>query len=150
MSLISELPHRLCEWFSDLNEFSDCSVSTKFPIKSKTTPLDKPVLVFGAKSVKVFDNVTDESGAVITESYIADVDFSIGIHVPRSMGGSVCFSILDSVTDRLLFSTNLAISSIVSDSLEYIRNTDSLFLELVFTVNETLKSDGKSGKDFTV
>ena len=150
MSLISELPHRLCEWFSDLNEFSDCSVCTQFPGNSKATPLEKPVLVFGAKSVKVFDNVTDETGAIITGSRIADADFSIGIHVPRSMGGAECFSILDSVTDRLLFSTDLAINSIVSDSIEYIRNTDSLFLELVFTVTETLKSDEKPGKKFTV
>ena len=150
MSLISELPDRLCEWFSDLNEFSDCSVSTQFPASSKTTPLEKPVIVLGARSVKVFENVTDETGAVITGKRIADADFSIGIHVPRMMGGAECFSILDSVTDRLLFSTDLEISSIVSDSLEYIRNTDSLFLELVFTVKETLQSDGKTGKKFTV
>ena len=148
MTLISGLPNRLCEWFSDLNEFSDCALCTQFPASSKATPLEKPVIVFGARSLKVYDNVTDETGEVITDIRIADTDYSIGIHVPRSMGGEECFSILDSVTDRLLFSTDLKIRSIVSDRIEYIRNTDSLFLELVFTVKETMTGNGNTDNKF--
>ena len=142
MSLISTLPDTLCEWFSDLNDFSDCSFCTQFPVNSKTTPLEKPVVVFGSKSIKVLDNTTDETGTIITDSRMAESDFSIGIHVPRNSGGTVCFSLLDSIVDRLLFNTSLSISGVVSDEIEYIRNTESLYLKVVFTINETLQRDG--------
>ena len=142
MSLISNLPDMLCEWFSDLNEFSDCSFCTQFPVNSKTTPLENPVIVFGSRSIKVFDNATDETGAVVTDKRIAELDFSIGVHVPRVMGGAECFGLLDSITERLLFGTDLAICGMTSEKTEYIRNTDSLFVELVFTVKETLHSKG--------
>lgn len=148
MSLISQLPDLLCEWFSDLNEFSDCSVCTQFPANSKTTPLEKPVIVLGSRSIKVLDNTTDETGAIITDSRIAEAEFSIGIHVPRSVGGTGCFDLCDSIVERLLFSTGLSISGMVSDEIEYIRNTDSLFLKIVFTVNETLQSAGKYSLPF--
>ena len=142
MSLISTLPDMLCEWFSDFNEFSDCAFCTQFPVNSKTTPLEKPVIVFGSKSIKVLDNTTDETGTIITDSRMAESDFSIGIHVPRNSGGTGCYSLLDSIVDRLLFSTSLSISGVVSDEIEYIRNTESLYLEVVFTINETLQRDG--------
>lgn len=140
MSLISTLPDTLCEWFSDRNEFSDCSFCTQFPVNSKTTPLEKPVIVFGAKEIKVLDNTTDETGTIITDSRIAESDFSIGIHVPRNLGGTGCFSLFDSIVDMLLFNTSLSISGIVSDEIEYIRNTESLYLRVVFTIKETLHS----------
>lgn len=140
MSLISKLPDTLCEWFSDLNDFSDCSFCTQFPVNSKTTPLEKPVVVFGADSIKVLDNTTDETGTIITDSRIAETKFTIGIHMPRDMGGTGCFGLFDNIVDMLLFNTSLAISGIVSDEIEYIRNTDSLYLRVVFTINETLHS----------
>lgn len=142
MSLISTLPDTLCEWFSDLNDFSDCSFCTQFPVNSKTTPLEKPVVVFGSKSIKVLDNTTDETGTIITDSRIAESDFSIGIHVPRNSGGTGCYSLLDSIVDRLLFNTSLSISGVVSDEIEYIRNTESLYLKVVFKINETLQRNG--------
>ena len=142
MSLISTLPDTLCEWFSDLNEFSDCSFCTQFPVNSKTTPLEKPVVVFGSKSIKVLDNTTDETGTIITDSRVAESDFSIGIHVPRHSGGTGCYALLDSIVDMLLFNTALSISGVVSDEIEYIRNTESLYLKIVFTINETLQSNG--------
>lgn len=140
MSLISKLPDTLCEWFSDLNDFSDCSFCTQFPVNSKTTPLEKPVVVFGADSIKVLDNTTDETGTIITDSRIAETKFTIGIHMPRNMGGTGCFGLFDEIMDMLLFNTSLSISGIVSDEIEYIRNTDSLYLRVVFTINETLQS----------
>ena len=142
MSLISTLPDTLCEWFSDLNDFSDCSFCTQFPVNSKTTPLEKPVVVFGSKSIKVLDNTTDETGTIITDSRIAESDFSIGIHVPRNSGGTGCYSLLDSIVDRLLFNTSLSISGVVSEEIEYIRNTESLYLKVVFKINETLQRNG--------
>lgn len=142
MSLISTLPDTLCEWFSDLNDFSDCSFCTQFPINSKTTPLEKPVIVFGAKGITVLDNTTDETGTIITDSRIAESKFTIGIHVPRNIGGVGCYDLFDSIVDMLLFNTSLSISGIVSEDIEYIRNTDSLYLRAVFTINETLQSGG--------
>ena len=150
MSLLSTLPDRLCEWYSDLPSFSDCSFCTQFPVNSKKTPLEKPVVVFGAKSIRVLDNTTDETGTVITDSRIAQSKFTIGIHVPRSVGGTGCFQLFDSIVELLLFNTSFSISDITSDELEYIRNTDSLFLKTVFTISETLERDKNSTVSFTI
>lgn len=141
MSLLSVLPDKLCEWFSDLTMFSDCSFCTQFPVNSKTTPLEKPVVVFGAKSINVLDNTTDETGTIITDSRIAETRFTIGVHVPRSLGGTGCFSLFDSIIEILLFNTSFSISGVDSQEIEYIRNTDSLFLKAVFTISETLERD---------
>lgn len=141
MSLLSILPDKLCEWYSDLPSFSDCSFCTQFPVNSKTTPLEKPVVVFGAKAIKVLDNTTDETGTIITDSRIAESEFSIGIHVPRSVGGTGCFSLFDSIIELLLFNTSFSVSDVTSDEIEYIRNTDSLFLKCVFKISETLERD---------
>lgn len=141
MSLLSVLPDKLCEWFSDLTMFSDCSFCTQFPVNSKTTPLEKPVVVFGAKSINVLDNTTDETGTIITDSRIAETRFTIGVHVPRALGGTGCFSLFDSIIEILLFNTSFSISGVDSQEIEYIRNTDSLFLKAVFTISETLERD---------
>ncbi len=142
MSLIAKLPDQLCEWYSDMNEFSDCSFCTQFPVNSKTTPLENPVVVFGAKGISVLDNTTDETGTIITDSRVAESKFTIGIHVPRSRGGAGCYDLFDSIVDILLFNTSVAVSGITTDEIEYIRNTDSLYLRAVFTTNETLQSSG--------
>ena len=110
-------------------------------MNSKTTPLEKPVVVFGAKAIKVLDNTTDETGTIITDSRIAESEFSIGIHVPRSVGGTGCFSLFDSIIELLLFNTSFSVSDVTSDEIEYIRNTDSLFLKCVFKISETLERD---------
>lgn len=138
MSLITTLPDKLCEWFSDMNEFSGCSFCTQFPVNSKATPLEKPVVVFGTDSLTVLDNTTDETGTVITDSRMAQVKFSMGIHVPRSQGGTGCNSLLDRLSELILFNTSLAISGVKTENIEYIRNTDSLYLRAVFTTAETL------------
>ncbi len=138
MSLISTLPDRLCEWFSDMNEFSDYSFSTQFPAGSKATPLTKPVIVFGTKSIEILDNTTDETDTIITDSRIAQTQFSIGIHVPRTEGGTGCNAIFDRIMDLLLFNTSLLICNVKSDEIGYIRNTDSLYMNTVFTVSETI------------
>ena len=138
MSLITILPDRLCEWFSDMNEFSGYSFCTQFPSGSKATPLTKPVIVFGMQSVEILDNTTDETGTIITDSRIAQKQFSIGIHVPRSEGGASCGEILDRLLDLLIFNTSLYISSVKSDEVQYIRNTDSLYMSTVFTTVETI------------
>ncbi len=139
MSLLVKLPNALCEWFSDMNNFSQCVFCTQFPAESKKTPLEKPVIVFGAKSLNVLDNTVDEAGNVITDSRVAELVFSVGIHVPRIDGGSVCTELLDSMTELLLFNTGLSISEVKSDDIKYIRNTDSLYLAFTFTVDDTLK-----------
>lgn len=150
MSLISVLPDKLCEWFSDLNEFSGCSFCTQFPVNSKTTPLESPVIVFGADTMTVLDNTTDETGTIITDSRIAETKFSIGIHVPRSQGGTGCYTLYDSVIELLLFNTSFAVSGITTENIEYIRNTDSLYLKVVFTVSETIESSSTSTASFTL
>ena len=138
MSLMTTIPDKFCEWFSDMNEFSDCSFCTQFPVNSKATPLIKPVIVFGTDSIKVLDNTTDETGTVITDSRTAQIKFSMGIHVPRSHGGTGCNTLFDRLTDLIIFNTTLAIIGIQTESIEYIRNTDSLYLKAVFTTEETL------------
>ena len=150
MSLLSILPDKLCEWFSDLNEFSGYSFCTQFPVNSKTTPLVKPVIVFGAKSIKVLDNTTDETGTIITDSRIANSDFTVGIHVPRSLGGTGCYNLFDSIIELLLFNTSFSISSVSSEEIEYIRNTDSLFLKASFTIRETLERDKSNSSVLTI
>lgn len=150
MSLISVLPDKLCEWFSDLNEFSDCSFCTQFPVNSKTTPLEAPVVVFGADSITVLDNTTDETGTIITDSRIAEIKFSIGIHVPRSQGGVGCYTLFDEIVELLLFNTSFAISGVTSENIEYIRNTDSLYLKVIFTVSETIDGSSASTAEFTL
>ncbi len=150
MSLLSILPDKLCEWYSDLPTFSDCSFCTQFPVNSKTTPLEQPVVVFGAKSIKVLDNTTDETGTIITDSRIAESKFTIGIHVPRGLGGTGCYSLFDSIVELLLFNSSFSISEVTSEEIEYIRNTDSLFLKSVFTISETLERDESSTASFTI
>lgn len=150
MSLLSILPDRLCEWYSDMTQFAGYSFCTQFPVNSKTTPLEKPVIVFGAKSIKVLDNTTDETGTIITDSRIANSDFTVGIHVPRSLGGTGCYNLFDSVIELLLFNTSLSISNVISEEIEYIRNTDSLFLKACFTIRETLERDKANKESFTI
>lgn len=139
MALMTVLPDRLTEWFADMADFEGCTFCTQFPAESKITPLDKPVVVFGAESIHVLDNTTDETGTIITDSRMAKSKFSIGIHMPRNEGGVVCNSLLEEILDLLLFDTSLAISDVQSYAIEYIRNTDSLYLKTVFTVSETLE-----------
>lgn len=139
MSLITKLPDALCEWFSDMTDFSGCTFCTQFPAQSKITPIENPVIVFGTKSMKVLENTTDETGAVITDSRIAELTFSVGIHVPRTVGGQRCNRLLDEITDMLIFNTPLSVSEIKSSETEYLRNTDSLYLSATFTVCESLK-----------
>ena len=150
MSLLSILPDRLCEWYSDMAQFAGYSFCTQFPVNSKTTPLEKPVIVFGAKSIRVLDNTTDETGTIITDSRIANSEFTIGIHVPRSLGGTGCYSLFDKVIELLLFNTSLSISNATSEEIEYIRNTDSLFLKASFTIRETLERDKANKESFTI
>jgi len=139
VSLITTLPDRMCEWFSDMNSFSDCSFCTQFPVNSKATPLEKPVVVFGTDSMKVLDNTTDETGTIITDSRIAQIDFSIGIHMPRINGGVGCNALFDRICEMILFNTPLSVSAVKTENIEYIRNTDSLYLRAVFTTDETLE-----------
>lgn len=139
MSLFSALPNRLCEWFSDMNEFADYSFCTQYPSGSKSTPLTKPIVVFGTKCFQVLETETDESGTVITDSRSIQEQFSIGIHVPRTMGGSACNEILDRITDLLLFDTPLSVVSVVSQEQQFVRNTDSLYMSVTFTVSETIE-----------
>lgn len=150
MSLISTLPDRLCEWFSDMSQFSSYTFCTQFPALSKMTPLQKPVIVFGAKSLNVLNNTTDELGTVITDSRIAEAEFTIGIHVPRNAGGSSCNLILDMLADMLLFNTTLSVSGIKSEEPEYIRNTDSLYLRATFKTNETLQRQNNYPPKLTI
>lgn len=139
MSFITTLPDRLCEWFSDMNEFTDYSFSTQYPAGLKAAPLSKPIIVFGLKSIEVFDNTTDETDSIIVNSRKVEEQFTVGIHVPRSIGGSELGYILDKIVDLLIFNTSLYIKSIKSDEPVYIRNTDSIYLESVFTTIETIK-----------
>lgn len=150
MSLISSLPDRLCEWFSDMNEFSDYSFSTQFPAGSKATPLTNPVIVFGTKSIEILDNATDETDTIITDSRIAQTQFSIGIHVPRNEGGTGCNTIFYRIIDLLLFNTSLLICNIKTDEIEYIRNTDSLYMNTVFTVSETIEKGSNYPAAFSI
>lgn len=150
MALITVLPDRLCEWFSDMTDFDTCTFCTQFPAESKITPLDKPVVVFGAESIHVLDNTTDETGTIITDSRMAKSKFSIGIHMPRSEGGIVCNSLLEGLLDLLLFDTPLSVSDVQSYAIEYIRNTDSLYLKTVFTVSETLERGTSYPKQLTI
>lgn len=138
MSLISSFPDELCELFSDLNDFTHCSFCTQYPVHSKATPLKNPIVVFGSESIKILSNTTDETNSVITDTRIAETSYTIGIHMPRDMGGTGCFSLLDEIIDVLLFHTNFGIKELSSEKLEYIRNTDSLYLRVVFSVDETL------------
>lgn len=138
MSYISTLPDRLCEWFSDMGEFSTCTFCTTFPSTEKATPLSKPIVVFGTKSINVLDNAIDETGSLITDSRIAEEKFSISIHVPRTRGGVACCEILDRLIDLLLYATTLRISNISSTETAYIRNTDSLNLNATFTITQSI------------
>ncbi len=138
MSLIANLPDRLCEWFSDMNEFSGCSFCTQFPVNSKVTPLEAPVVVFGTNKLTVLDNTTDETGTIITDSRVAEVEFAVGIHVPRAQGGIGCNNLLDRICDLMLFNTSLSITGVTTEAIEYIRNTDSLYLKAILTTSETL------------
>lgn len=139
MSLITTLPNRLCEWFSDMPEFMNYTFCTVFPATNKSTPLTKPVIVFGTKSIEILDNTIDETGSIVTDSRIAEERFTISIHVPRNEGGVLCSNILDRLIDLLLFDTSMSISNLESAETTYIRNTDSLNLCASFKVSETLK-----------
>ena len=100
--------------------------------------------------IKVLDNTTDETGTIITDSRIANSDFTVGIHVPRGLGGSGCYNLFDSIIELLLFNTSFSISSVSSEEIEYIRNTDSLFLKASFTIRETLERDKTNASVLTI
>lgn len=138
MSYITSLPDRLCEWFSDMYEFEDCSFCTQFPSQIKETPLMKPVVVFGMKSIEIPEIQNDEASEPDSEGRNVNEEFSAGIYVPRSKGGAYCNYILSRIADQLLFNTELEIRKIKTEETVYVRNPDSLFMELVFTVSETL------------
>ena len=138
MSLYVKLPDRLCEWFSDMAEFSDYCFCTTFPATVRATPLTKPVVVFGTKSIEILDNSIDETGSVVRDSRIAVDTFSISIHVPRESGGTECCSVLNRIIDLLLYATPLEITGFDSTATTYVRNTDSLNLNATFTLSENI------------
>ncbi|MBR5234301.1 MAG: hypothetical protein IKW03_08835 [Clostridia bacterium] len=138
MSLITTLPDRLCEWFSDMNEFESYSFCTQYPSNLKVTPLEKPVIVFGTDKFTVLNNTVDEGSTIATNNRLVELEFTVGIHVPRTMGGMGCNAILDRIADLLLFNTSLKISGVTTDKTVYIRNTDSLFLKAKFTTSDIL------------
>lgn len=135
MSYITSLPDRLCEWFSDMYEFSDCSFCTQFPSQVKETPLIKPVVVFGLNGI---ETQSDEIVLPESESRKVNEEFSVGIYVPLNKGGAYCNYILSRIADQLLFNTSLEIRKITATETVYVRNPDSLFMSLIFTVTETL------------
>lgn len=139
MSLMTSLPDKLCEWFSDMNEFSDCSFCTQFPSGFKATPLTKPIVVFGTKSIEIPELSYEEDVVVDPDIRKVVEQFSVGIHVPRSAGGSYCNAVFERITDQLLFNTSMEIVSITAQEVEYIRNTDSLYMNMIFTVSETME-----------
>lgn len=139
MSLMSSLPDKLCEWFSDMNEFSDCSFCTQFPAGFKATPLTNPIIVFGTKSIEVPELSYEEDIAVNPDVRKVTEQFSVGIHVPRHAGGTYCNAVFERIADQLLFNTSIAIAGITAGEVEYIRNTDSLFMNMIFTVSGTMK-----------
>lgn len=150
MALFVKLPARLCEWFSDMAEFSEFGFCTTFPSAGKITPLTKPVVVLGTKSVEILDNATDETGTIITDSRVAVETFSISIHVPREQGGVGCCAILDRLIDLLLYATPLKITGICSEDAVYIRNTDSLNLTATFTLSENITKESIYPKEFEI
>ena len=138
MSLITTLPDKLCEWFADMNEFEGHSFCTQFPTNSKATPLEKPVIVFGTEKFTVLNNTTDEAGTIATNNRLVELDFTVGIHVPRTLGGVGCNALLDRIADLILFNTSLKITGVTTEKTAYIRNTDSLFLKAKFTTSDIL------------
>ena len=138
MSFISTLPDRLCEWFTDMAEFSGYTFCTTFPSGAKATPLTKPVVVIGMKSINILDNTVNETGTLVTDSRIAEEEYLLNIHVPREEGGNTCCLILDKLIDLILYATPLKISNIQSSETKYIRNTDSINLNATFTITETI------------
>lgn len=135
MTLFNMMPDRLCEWFSDKREFDDCSFCVRFPPGFKSTPITKPVVTIGIKSIDVVYRESDGSkGRAVQEKY------SVGIYVPRSMGGSYCTFIFERLARQLLFNNDIYIYRMTAGEVEYVRDTDSLFMEAVFETQEGLSA----------
>ncbi len=139
MSYIQTLPDKLCEWFSDMREFSDCSFCTCFPNDSQAYPLIKPIIVFGLSSVKI--NSEAENAVNTLTVRTAEEEFFIDINIPRLNSGTACTDILGRVIELLLFGLPVRVMSLNTEKIKYERDTDSLLIHTVFTINEALKND---------
>lgn len=132
----------LCEWFADMPEFETYNFCTMYPFGQSASPLKKPVVVFGTKSIDILEKSVNEAGAVITDRRYAELTFSIGVHLPKSAGSILSYEVIYKIIDLLLFDTDLNIVKINTSEMEYIRNTDSLYMECEIIVkDELLKGD---------
>ncbi|MCD7774025.1 MAG: hypothetical protein LUG85_00955 [Clostridiales bacterium] len=132
----SELPDKLCQWFSDMSGFSDCVFTTQFPAETKDAPIIKPVVAIGVQSVSIADYESEDSSTVVSDYRYADQVFCVNIHVPRTMGGSVCYEIFDRLYDLLLFDSEIVPVEVNSSEISYIRTTDSLCMKTEFSIRE--------------
>lgn len=118
-----------------------------YPLGQKASPLKKPVVVFGTKSIDVLEKSVNEAGAVISDRRYAELTFSIGIHMPKSVGSVLSYSAIYRIIDVLLFATDLNIVKINTSQMEYLRNTDSLYMECeVIVKDEFLMGDSYPDK----
>lgn len=134
MAFFSSLPDRLCEWLADKRDLSDCHFCTQYPSGFKSIPLTKPIVFIGTKSVDVVPCSPENA-------HIRDIEekYTIGIHVPRSMGGVSCTKIFHRIAEQLLFNCDIFVSRMTAHSVEYVRETDSLFMNTEIEIHEQIE-----------
>lgn len=117
-----------------VNELGDLLVIREFPSVRRDNPLSSPTISVGAESVTVEkdsekNRITDEYSQMI-------VKVRLMLCIPKTLGGDVCYNILDRVIAALKpLISEYKVLKIESKELKYSTSLKSLVMPITITVS---------------
>ncbi len=131
-STISGMPQSIVNWLKTISDLENITFMTEYPPTPKAVPLKNSIVSVGLAEVQITDLFHEnEEGELIRDEYCrkADIHIVLGIHVPDSLGGSMCHEVFSKVVDYMTFSSDLNIVSSTCDHVTSDRNTESLVMD---------------------
>ncbi len=131
-SKISVMPQSIVNWLSKISDLKHITFMTEYPPQAKAVPLRNSIVSVGLAEVKISDLFKEnEDGELVREEYCrqAEIHIVLGIHVPDSLGGSMCHDVFSKIVDYMTFSSDLDIVSSTCGHVTSDRNTESLVMD---------------------
>ncbi|MBR3588286.1 MAG: hypothetical protein IKL16_01860 [Clostridia bacterium] len=131
-SKISVMPQSIVNWLSKISDLKHITFMTEYPPQAKAVPLRNSIVSVGLAEVKITDIFKEnEDGELVRDEYCrqAEIHIVLGIHVPDSLGGSMCHDVFSKIVDYMTFSSDLDIVSSTCGHVTSDRNTESLVMD---------------------
>lgn len=131
-SKISIMPQSIVNWLSKISDLKHITFMTEYPPQAKAVPLRNSIVSVGLAEVKITDIFKEnEDGELVRDEYCrqAEIHIVLGIHVPDSLGGSMCHDVFSKIVDYMTFSSDLDIVSSTCGHVTSDRNTESLVMD---------------------